>query len=315
MLKQRHLIMKYGFNQRHLKSLIEEGILKTLPTEGERKVSLIDPNSFDSLLEGDHYISCKECGARLAQVTTRHLKACSGLAVDSYFKKHKGAPVMCSFTKNNKKKSEEQKTRQSKKLKARFNTPQGEITRGQISQASIKMQQSEVGERIKDALRETNKNPISLAKKSKKSKAMWATKSHREKIQKWHKDNRDQVLESCKNAREHITHTYTKPHQILKHALVSEGVETLTEYSVSYYHIDEAIPSLKIAIEVDGCYWHGCDTCGFIPSKRISGNDKAKNTNLSKLGWAVLRLKEHEIYDDLNSCLERIKTIVQQRSV
>lgn len=315
MLKQRHLIMKYGFNQRHLKSLIEEGILKTLPTEGKRKVPLIDPNSFDSLLEGDHYIPCKECGARLAQVTTMHLKACSGLTVDSYFKKHTDAPAMCTFTKENKKKTEEQKARQSETLKARFKTPQGETTRKQISQASIKMQQSEVGDRIKDALRETNKNPVSLAKKSEKSKAMWATKSHQEKIKKWHKDNRDRVLESCKNAREHISHTYTKPHQTLKQMLVSEGIETLTEHSVSYYHIDEAIPSLKIAIEVDGCYWHGCDACGFTPTKRIAGNDKAKNTNLSKLGWAVLRLKEHEIYDDLSSCLERIKTLVQQRSI
>jgi DNA mismatch endonuclease (patch repair protein) len=314
MLKQRHLVMNYGFNQRHLRKLIEEGILKTLPTEGKRKVPLIDPDSFDSLLEGDHYIPCKECGARLAQVTTKHLKGCSELTMDSYFKKHNGAPIMCAFTKENKKKSEEQKARQSETLKARFKTPQGEVTREQIRQASIKMQQSEVGDRIKDALRETNKNQVSLAKKSKKSKAMWGTKSHQDKIQMWQKENRQQVLESCKNAREHISHTFTKPHQTLKQVLVSEGIETLTEHTVSYYHIDEAIPTLKIAIEVDGCYWHGCGTCGFTPTRRIAGNDKAKDTNLSKLGWVVLRLKEHEIYENPSSCLERIKTLVQQRS-
>lgn len=315
MLKQRHLIMEYGFNQRHLRNLIEEGILRTLPSVGKRKSPLIDPDSFDSLLEGVHYISCKECGARVAQVSTRHLRACSGLNVATYFKKHKGAPVMCAFTKENKKKSEEQKTRQSETLKARFQTLEGGITREQIRQASIKMHQTEAGDRIKDALRANNKNPKSLAKKREKSKAMWATDTHRKKIKRWQEKNREQVLERCKNAREHISHTFTKPHQALKQALVSEGIETVTEHTVSYYHIDEAIPSLKIAIEVDGCYWHGCDACGFTVSKRIAGNDKAKNTKLSKLGWAVLRLKEHEIYDDPISCLTRIKSLIQQRGL
>ncbi len=313
LIKQKDIIQEYGFNQKHIRSLITEGILKTSPSVGN--LPLIESSSFNLLKENEHYVLCKECGSRLAQITTKHLRACSGLDLKSYFEKYTDAPVMCAFTKGNKKKSEEQKIKQSNTLKERFKTPQGEETRKKISQASAKMQQSEIGDRIKESLRKSNKNPVSICKKSNKSKAMWATKTHHEKIQKWQEENREQVLDSIKNARQYIKHTFTKPHQALKQILVSERIETQTEHNVSYYQIDEAIPHLKIAIEVDGCYWHGCEICGFAPTDRISGNDKSKNTNLSKLGWAVLRIKEHEIYNAPHICLEKIKTLIKQRSV
>lgn len=61
----------------------------------------------------------------------------------------------------------------------------------------------------------------------------------------------------------------------------------------------------KIAIFVDGCYWHGCPKCGHIPKtrsafwsakiKRNKKRDKQKNKELKGIGVRPLRFWEHEL--------------------
>jgi len=60
----------------------------------------------------------------------------------------------------------------------------------------------------------------------------------------------------------------------------------------------------KVAVFVDGCYWHMCPTHGTRPktnssywSSKLQGNatrDAETNTRLEKAGWLVLRIWEHE---------------------
>ena len=69
--------------------------------------------------------------------------------------------------------------------------------------------------------------------------------------------------------------------------------------------IDIAFPSKRIAIFIDGCFWHGCPKHGTIPKtnrdywqKKISDNnrrDRRKKTTLSNNGWKVLRVWQHEL--------------------
>jgi DNA mismatch endonuclease (patch repair protein) len=59
----------------------------------------------------------------------------------------------------------------------------------------------------------------------------------------------------------------------------------------------------KLAIFVDGCFWHGCSRCGHIPntnsrfwSAKIERNrerDRAATRTLKNMGWKVLRIWEH----------------------
>ncbi len=68
---------------------------------------------------------------------------------------------------------------------------------------------------------------------------------------------------------------------------------------------DLALHSRKIAIFVDGCFWHGCARCFRLPKTRrafwrgkIAGNrrrDRRADRALRKLGWSVWRIKEHEL--------------------
>jgi DNA mismatch endonuclease (patch repair protein) len=60
----------------------------------------------------------------------------------------------------------------------------------------------------------------------------------------------------------------------------------------------------RIAVFVDGCYWHGCPT-HYVPpatntaywTAKIEGNrrrDAATTTALVDAGWIVIRIWEHE---------------------
>lgn len=68
---------------------------------------------------------------------------------------------------------------------------------------------------------------------------------------------------------------------------------------------DFAFPKRKIAVFLDGCFWHGCKKHGTIPKtnvefweKKIMRNkerDKEINRELKKKGWRVVRIWEHDI--------------------
>jgi DNA mismatch endonuclease (patch repair protein) len=82
----------------------------------------------------------------------------------------------------------------------------------------------------------------------------------------------------------------------------------------------------KIAIFVDGCYWHGCPKCGHIPKtrtafweakiKRNQERDKMKNLELRKLGTKSLRIWEHELKDkkNLDKIIEKIDKWISAES-
>jgi DNA mismatch endonuclease (patch repair protein) len=76
----------------------------------------------------------------------------------------------------------------------------------------------------------------------------------------------------------------------------------------------------KVAVFVDGCFWHGCPRCYRPPSSnskywsekaaRNRARDDRVNRDLSEHGWLVLRLWEHEIEDDTDACVARIQAAV-----
>jgi len=68
---------------------------------------------------------------------------------------------------------------------------------------------------------------------------------------------------------------------------------------------DFVFPTLKTAVFVDGCFWHGCPKHATWPKTRasfwlakITGNkarDRRVNRELRRLGWNVVRIWEHEL--------------------
>ena len=88
--------------------------------------------------------------------------------------------------------------------------------------------------------------------------------------------------------------------------------------------IDIAFPKVKVAVFIDGCFWHGCPFHSNIPKtnqeywlpklKRNIERDKEKNKRLEEDGWLIIHVWEHEI-ENASKIAEIIKNTVQNRKV
>lgn len=324
----RHVLLQFGFNQRHVLNMLEAGVLRYLPG-GHPLRRRVDSRTVEALVEGEHYVTCRACGARQAHIAPKHLRACSGMDMGGYAKIYPDAPVASTWTSSNKAKSPEQRTAQSRTLKARFQTPEGEVTREQIRAASLSMQAGPVGVRIADKLRAINDRPEMRELHRKEMQLRWAGGGLRATILKWNQDHREEVLQHCARARERIDpehrktmwkaraahHTTSKLHIRFKGAMVVSGLTGFeTEGRVGPFAVDEMHPTARLAVEIDGCYWHGCVQCGFPGVPRNRRNDLSKNAYLKRCGWTLLRIKEHEVKADPGACVSRITHILQSLS-
>jgi len=81
---------------------------------------------------------------------------------------------------------------------------------------------------------------------------------------------------------------------------------------------DIAIPSKKLAIFIDGEFWHGHDwhmKKEFLRSNKFywiqkietnMGRDKQNNEDLIKMGWRVLRFWDNQVKKEFGACLKLI---------
>ena len=84
---------------------------------------------------------------------------------------------------------------------------------------------------------------------------------------------------------------------------------------------DFAFPKLRLAVFVDGCFWHGCPKHATKPknnrvfwNQKLSANKKRDvlvNRQLRKLGWRVIRIWECSLQQHPMNCLKRIQRILQ----
>lgn len=85
--------------------------------------------------------------------------------------------------------------------------------------------------------------------------------------------------------------------------------------------IDIAFTRQRLAVFVDGCFWHGCPAHGTDPAsnaewwrKKLSTNrarDEDTNGLLAAAGWTVLRIWEHE---DLAVAADAVESVLDQIS-
>ena len=80
---------------------------------------------------------------------------------------------------------------------------------------------------------------------------------------------------------------------------------------------DIAYPGRKVAIFVNGCFWHRCPKCQLAAPKSHPGfwgkkfelnseRDERKVRELEALGWMVLTVWECELRDDPDAAVERV---------
>jgi DNA mismatch endonuclease (patch repair protein) len=108
----------------------------------------------------------------------------------------------------------------------------------------------------------------------------------------------------------------TKPELTLRSLLSKMGTRGYrTHYNLSG-RPDIVFVKKRVAVFVDGCFWHRCPKCFVEPTTRkqfwvekIGGNvkrDRRTNATLRKQGWKVLRFWEHEIRNRPEKAVSRI---------
>lgn len=80
----------------------------------------------------------------------------------------------------------------------------------------------------------------------------------------------------------------------------------------------------RVALFVDGCFWHGCPCCYRRPKSRrmywdakVAGNiarDCLNRVRLRRMGWSVLRIWEHELVTSPAKCVTRIQRKLHVKS-
>jgi DNA mismatch endonuclease, patch repair protein len=109
----------------------------------------------------------------------------------------------------------------------------------------------------------------------------------------------------------------TTPEIKLRKALFRNG---LRGYKIHYNlegKPDIVFTKYKIAIFIDGCFWHKCPKCFVEPKtrtdywlKKIEKNkqrDKIVNKKLKNEGWFILRFWEHQIEKEVDNVLGYIQ--------
>ena len=83
---------------------------------------------------------------------------------------------------------------------------------------------------------------------------------------------------------------------------------------------DLVFPRERVAVFVDGCFWHGCAQHGRLPKTNRSywrpkigrnvARDRRNNQALAQAGWVVIRAWEHEAAGDV---AQRVAEVVAGR--
>ena len=111
----------------------------------------------------------------------------------------------------------------------------------------------------------------------------------------------------------------TRPELAVRQGLHSKGLRYRVGYPVPGLprrSIDVAFPRARLAVQVLGCFWHGCPQHMTWPQAnaqwwhdKIQANiarDTETRTHLEELGWRVVWVWEHE------SSHEAVDRIVQE---
>lgn len=83
--------------------------------------------------------------------------------------------------------------------------------------------------------------------------------------------------------------------------------------------VDVAFTRRKVAVLVDGCFWHACPLHGTLPQAngewwrdKLTANqrrDRDTDARLRQAGWTVLRIWEHE---DVEAAADRVEAVLSE---
>lgn len=108
----------------------------------------------------------------------------------------------------------------------------------------------------------------------------------------------------------------TGPELILRKLLSQNKVLGYRSHYKIFGRPDLAFPKKRLAVFIDGCFWHKCPLCFVKPTSRTEfwkekirkniKRDKEVNKFLKKNGWKFLRIWEHELRKNPEKVCQKI---------
>ena len=95
----------------------------------------------------------------------------------------------------------------------------------------------------------------------------------------------------------------SEPERLIKAELSKRGIKYCEQHQFACWFVDITFPSSKLAVEVDGDYWHS------LPEQKLK--DAKKDGWLISHNWIILRILESEIKKDVRSCVDRIEHLLK----
>lgn len=112
----------------------------------------------------------------------------------------------------------------------------------------------------------------------------------------------------------------TKPEMVLRSALWKAGLRYRLGRAVTGVRPDLVFPKQKVAVFVDGCFWHGCPlhytrprTSAPFWEAKLRANlerDARQTSLLESQGWQVVRVWEHEVCWNLQAATRLVQRVV-----
>ena len=104
-------------------------------------------------------------------------------------------------------------------------------------------------------------------------------------------------------------------------AFRKNGISGWRRHALIHGKPDFIFQKLKLAIFVDGCFWHGCKNCYRAPNSNIRywqskiernrKRDRIVNRVLAENGWTVLRVRECQL-KAMSKTVKRISAAMQK---
>ncbi len=148
-------------------------------------------------------------------------------------------------------------------------------------------------------------------------KNLHKTPQHKKKGGKPQLPNTTDVMTPAQRSRcmSNIRGSDTGPELRFRRLLWKQGLRYRLGYKKIPGKPDIVLVSARIAIFIDGCFWHSCPLHATKPKANSSfwktklknniERDRLVNSGLRENGWRVIRLWEHEIENDLQSAVRR----------
>lgn len=116
----------------------------------------------------------------------------------------------------------------------------------------------------------------------------------------------------------------TQPELLLRRALWQAGLRYRLHVRTPHGRPDVVFPGARVAVFIDGCFWHGCpehyvrprSNNAFWAGKLLQNfeRDHRQTVALEHDGWTVVRVWEHEVHEQLAVVVEQIRAVLTEGS-